>query len=52
MLNLYVSDFGYKFVNAAEKSHTKIRHDDFETSIIEITKEDFFTFLEELTSNK
>jgi len=33
----------------AEKNNLKINQDDFETSYVEIDKEDFFTFIEDLT---
>lgn len=39
-------------MSAAEKTHTKIKHDDFETSVVEINKEDFTVFFDELTENK
>jgi len=43
------NEFGTKFEAAADKSKTRIKIDNFESSVIEIHEDDFEAFLEELT---
>ena len=46
------NSFGIKFRKAALDANARINHDGFETSIIEILKDDFEGFIDELCSKK
>eukprot|EP01016_Furgasonia_blochmanni_P010429 TRINITY_DN14417_c0_g1_i1.p1 TRINITY_DN14417_c0_g1~~TRINITY_DN14417_c0_g1_i1.p1 ORF type:complete len:216 (+),score=22.18 TRINITY_DN14417_c0_g1_i1:64-711(+) len=43
------NEFGRKFMNAAEKAHVRLKYENFESSVVEIQREDLLPFLEELT---
>lgn len=43
------SSFGRSFIEAAERSGARIKHDGFEESIIEVQREDLNNFLHVLT---
>jgi CDC45-like protein len=49
---LNFSEFGRKFDDAASKSNVRVKFDNFDSSIVEIHKEDFDAFLDELTEVK
>jgi len=42
--------FGTSFNKAAEKTQARVRHDGFETNIMEVQKDDVFKFMEYLHS--
>lgn len=42
--------FGSSFTKAAEKTNARVRHDGFETSIMEVEKDDIYKFMEYLHS--
>ena len=50
MTELPKNSFGIKFRKAAFEANARIKHDGFETSIIEILKDDFQGFIDELCS--
>ena len=47
---IYYSNFGSKFRQAATQVHARVKHDSFETEIIEIEKDQILPFIEELCS--
>jgi cell division control protein 45 len=42
------NNFGFRFNQAIQESNSRSKHDKFETSAVEVKKEDFSTFIEAL----
>ena len=49
-MQLIVSTFGLVFQDAAEKTRARMKHDSFESSIVQVRREDVGEFLEHLQS--